>query len=168
MIRGAFLLCNLIPPVTYLAFITQVSVSILFVFHKCVRVCTPVRVSLDTLTGSQTACSGPLEINGIPAPNSYYQGVSDLYLLCGKCGQSPFILAHTLKKHARRHTLSNEWGVYNTCKLLGCQDRDILPHANKSSRHQVHTRVVNEGEMNVWGLQWRASLQWIGLYVKGC
>lgn len=39
LIRGAFLLCNLIPAVTYLAFITQVSVSILFVLHKCVRLC---------------------------------------------------------------------------------------------------------------------------------
>lgn len=39
LIRRAFLLCNLIPAVTYLAFITQVSVSILFVLHKCVRLC---------------------------------------------------------------------------------------------------------------------------------
>lgn len=51
--------------------------------------------------GSQTACSGPLEINGIPAPNSYYQAASDPYLLCGKCSQSHFILAHT---HTHKHT----------------------------------------------------------------
>lgn len=71
----------------------------------CERVHAWGRVSLDTVMGSQTACSGPLEINGIPAPNSYYQAASDPYLLCGKCSQSHFILAHTHTNTHAMHTL---------------------------------------------------------------
>jgi len=73
----------------------------------CAFLCvyTQGRVSLDTLMGSQTACSGPLEINGIPAPNSYYQGASDPYLLCGKCSESHFILAHRQTHTQILHTM---------------------------------------------------------------
>lgn len=81
--------------------------SVLFVLCVCVW----GHVSLDTLMGSQTACSGPLEINGIPAPNSCYQGASDPYLVCGKCSQSHFILVDT-----HTHTQTDTTLPVCTCK----------------------------------------------------
>lgn len=118
--------------------------------------------------GSQTACSGPLEINGIPAPNSYYQAASDPYLLCGKCSQSHFILAHThTHKDTQTHTPCIQYvhAAWIACQtwLLFILYEDILTHTYKSSWNQVYVCVLNEEEINVyWSLKQRSSLLWIG------
>lgn len=90
--------------------------------------------------GSQTVCSGPLEINESPAPNSDYQGASDPYLLYGECSQSHFILSlsHT---HTKSHTCVRVLKLVfpaEACENIHTHTRGLLSQA-----------LLNREEMNV-------------------